>query len=178
MSEKAKITGKRLAIIVPVPNEGHVGFILSLLNSNYAVYWNSRCSNYDAIQSRLQSEFPDVKIKQFDKNDSPDFSLWAKKIALINKGIDQDTSMITLDLSGYTPKQKQVIEVSHQQLAVNEFVSYGQVAELAGLPNAHRFVGTTMRLCRQPWIIPCQRIKNSQFIKKLSRKKIIRSMPI
>jgi len=40
------------------------------------------------------------------------------------------------------------------------------VAELAGLPAAYRFVGSTMRKCRQPWLIPCQRIRNSNFVKR------------
>ena len=92
-----------------------------------------------------------------------------KRIGIRIKGIDQDTSMIPLDLSDYTPKQRRVIETAHLKIPVGEFYSYGQVAEMADLIGAFRFVGTTMKKSRTPWIIPCQRVKSSSWIKKYKR---------
>ena len=95
-------------------------------------------------------------------------------------GFYKDTADIPLDLTGYTPKQVKVIETAQHMVPVNEFYTYGQIATLANLPSAHRFVGSTMKMCRQPWIIPCHRIKNSQFVKRLQSnpRKKMRGTPI
>lgn len=176
-STKSQDSSKRIAVIVSTSDTCYVGFVLTNTDDGYAVYWNSKCKPISLIQDQIRQNFKTIPIKEFNNNEFEAVKEWAEKIAQINLGIDQDTSMIPLDLSGYTPKQQRVIEVAQRLVPVNEYVTYGRVAMLADLPNAHRFVGTTMKICRQPWIIPVQRIKNTTFIKKL-KKSVKRSMPL
>lgn len=170
---------KRYIFIIPVRNDKYVGFILTKNDKNeWLVYLNEISNSIDSLVTNFQNFYPQLIIN-FD-NFPPKAVDWAKKIVSILDGIDQDTADIPLDLSDYTPKQAKVIEVAQKMVPVNKFYTYGQVAALANMPSAHRFVGTTMRVCRQPWIIPCHRIKNSQFIKRLQPKpqKKMRDTPV
>ena len=65
-----------------------------------------------------------------------------------------------MNLSRFTPSQQAVY---HTVAAIpyGETASYGQVARMAGLPRAARFVGTTMANNPYPVLIPCHRVIKS-----------------
>jgi methylated-DNA-[protein]-cysteine S-methyltransferase len=56
-----------------------------------------------------------------------------------------------------TPFQQQVI-LATRAIGFGETVSYGELAERAGSPNAARAVGTVMATNEVPIIIPCHRV--------------------
>jgi O-6-methylguanine DNA methyltransferase len=66
-------------------------------------------------------------------------------------------TMPPFDLSGYTENERAVL-VSLCRVGFGKTVSYGELAEQAGLPGAARFVGSVMRKNRFPIIIPCHRV--------------------
>lgn len=155
------------AYLVKVASDHWFGYIINHSQPNHpTVYLSTFSRNYNDLKASIlekTASIPDLKLESI----IPDFLLsWTKNLEQIIDGKDCDTSRIPLDLTGYTEKQAKVIHVVHQQVPVNEYYSYSEIAELAGFPNAQRFVGSTMRKCRQYPIIPCHRIKNSQFIKK------------
>ena len=65
-----------------------------------------------------------------------------------------------MDLSRFTPSQQAVYRIV-AKVPYGETASYGQVARLAGLPRAARFVGTTMANNPYPVFIPCHRVIKS-----------------
>ena len=65
-----------------------------------------------------------------------------------------------MDLSRFTPSQQAVYRIV-AKIPYGETASYGQVARLAGLPRAARFVGTTMANNPYPVLIPCHRVIKS-----------------
>lgn len=139
------------------------------------VYLNTVPKTQEEVMMTL-AKYVTIESVQF-KNVPIEVQKWAKQVIDVFRGNDQDTSAIPIDLSGYTPKQRVVVEVSHQQLEPGKYYSYGEVAALAGIPNAHRFVGTTMKTLRQPYIVPVQRVKRSDWIKKRLRQKKPKKRP-
>jgi len=145
----------------------HLGFILNFSKkTNPEVYLNTSIKFYNDVKADL---IESDKVSIIEKSNPEFLKDWANVIELMYLGEDQDTSRIPLDLSDYTPKQAKVIDTVHRKLSVDEFYSYSDVAEIAGFPNAQRFVGTTMKICRQYPIIPCKRVKNSQWIKRFKK---------
>jgi len=65
-----------------------------------------------------------------------------------------------MHLSRFTPSQQAVYRIV-AKIPYGETASYGQVARLAGLPRAARFVGTTMANNPYPVFIPCHRVVKS-----------------
>jgi methylated-DNA-[protein]-cysteine S-methyltransferase len=65
-----------------------------------------------------------------------------------------------MDLSRFTPSQQAVYR-SVAQIPYGQTASYGQVARMAGLPRAARFVGTSMAKNPYPVFIPCHRVIRS-----------------
>jgi methylated-DNA-[protein]-cysteine S-methyltransferase len=65
-----------------------------------------------------------------------------------------------MDLSRFTPSQQAVYRAV-ATIPYNRTASYGQVAKMAGLPRAARFVGTTMARNPYPVFIPCHRVIKS-----------------
>ncbi|WP_319524306.1 MGMT family protein [uncultured Desulfosarcina sp.] len=65
-----------------------------------------------------------------------------------------------MDLSRFTPSQQAVYQAV-AGIPYGETASYGQVAKMAGLPRAARFVGTTMANNPYPVLIPCHRVIRS-----------------
>lgn len=65
-----------------------------------------------------------------------------------------------IDISRFTPSQQTVYRTV-AKIPYGETASYGQVARLAGLPRAARFVGTTMANNPYPVFIPCHRVIKS-----------------
>lgn len=65
-----------------------------------------------------------------------------------------------MDLSPYTSAQQTVYRTV-AKIPYGQTASYGDVARMAGLPRAARFVGTTMANNRYPVFIPCHRVIKS-----------------
>jgi methylated-DNA-[protein]-cysteine S-methyltransferase len=65
-----------------------------------------------------------------------------------------------MDLSRFTSSQQAVYRAV-AGIPYGETASYGQVARMAGLPRAARFVGTTMANNPYPVLIPCHRVIRS-----------------
>ncbi|MBC2712387.1 MAG: MGMT family protein [Desulfosarcina sp.] len=65
-----------------------------------------------------------------------------------------------MDLAGFTPSQQAVYRTV-AKIPYGETASYGQVARMAGVPRAARFVGTTMANNPYPVFIPCHRVVKS-----------------
>lgn len=65
-----------------------------------------------------------------------------------------------MDLSRFTPAQQTVYRTV-ATIPYGQTASYGQIARMAGLPRAARFVGTTMANNRYPVFIPCHRVIKS-----------------
>jgi O6-methylguanine-DNA--protein-cysteine methyltransferase len=150
--------------IVQVADKLFVGIVSIEQNKNegnFKLYLNTTVKNKSEIERELQN-INDIVFQSL----TPEYIIdCANKIFLIKQGFDQDTSKIVLDYTGYTEKQIQVIKTA-MTIPVNEIWPYSKVAEQAGLPQAQRFVGTTMRILRQPYIVPVHRVKSKKFFKK------------
>jgi methylated-DNA-[protein]-cysteine S-methyltransferase len=68
-----------------------------------------------------------------------------------------DARDIILDFSDLTDKQVAVLQTT-LRIPYGKTLTYGQVAERAGLPGAARFVGNVMAKNRFAPIIPCHRV--------------------
>ena len=64
---------------------------------------------------------------------------------------------VELDLAAFTPFQRAVAETL-RGVARGEVISYGELAALAGYPNAHRAVGTFCARNRFMILVPCHRV--------------------
>ena len=155
-----------IGYIVPVGTDLYVAIVISSQESDKPiVYRNTHPQKREEIESQAKEWENTIFNDQIPK----EIEEIATKIALITQGFDQDTSNIILDYADYTEKQKQVIQTA-MKIPVNEIWPYSRVAEEAGLPKAQRFVGTTMRVSRHPYIVPVQRVKSISYIRKKDRK--------
>lgn len=64
---------------------------------------------------------------------------------------------VRLDLDWCTPFQRAVAEAL-RRVPYGETVTYGELAELAGYPNAHRAAGSFCAANRFPVVLPCHRV--------------------
>jgi methylated-DNA-[protein]-cysteine S-methyltransferase len=64
---------------------------------------------------------------------------------------------VELDLEGLTPFQRAVTAVL-RRVPYGEVVTYGELAALAGHPNAQRAAGTFCARNRFPLVLPCHRV--------------------
>jgi len=65
-----------------------------------------------------------------------------------------------MDFSRFTPAQQAVFRTV-ASIPYGGTAAYGEVAQMAGLPRAARFVGTTMANNPYPVLIPCHRVIQS-----------------
>jgi methylated-DNA-[protein]-cysteine S-methyltransferase len=68
-----------------------------------------------------------------------------------------DFSDVQLDLEGYTPFQLAVVEAL-RAVPYGDVVTYGELAALAGHPNAQRAAGSVCAHNRFPLVVPCHRV--------------------
>ena len=68
-----------------------------------------------------------------------------------------DFSDVRLDLEGYTPFHVAVVETL-RRVPYGEVVTYGELAALAGRPNAPRAAGSACAQNRFPLVVPCHRV--------------------
>ena len=64
---------------------------------------------------------------------------------------------VELDLSWCTPFQRRVVETM-RAIPYGETATYGEVAALAGYPNAQRAVGSVCAANRFALVVPCHRV--------------------
>ena len=67
---------------------------------------------------------------------------------------------IKINYNFYTEKQKAVLKELRKTLP-GEVISYKELGIRAGLKNAARFVGTTMKNNNTPLLVPCHRVIKS-----------------
>ena len=72
-------------------------------------------------------------------------------------GADVAFDDVKLDLEGATPFQQAVVEAL-RRVRRGEVVTYGELAALAGYPQAHRAAGTVCAQNRFPIVVPCHRV--------------------
>jgi methylated-DNA-[protein]-cysteine S-methyltransferase len=89
---------------------------------------------------------------------TPEHQAVLRMVFDISNGIQRtDATKIALDFSDLTEKQVAVLQTT-LHIPYGKTLTYGQVAERAGLPGAARFVGNVMAKNRFAPIIPCHRV--------------------
>jgi methylated-DNA-[protein]-cysteine S-methyltransferase len=73
------------------------------------------------------------------------------------RGTRESFMDVELDLSWCTPFQRQVVDVL-RSIPYGETATYGEVAALAGHPNAQRAVGSVCAANRFSLVVPCHRV--------------------
>jgi methylated-DNA-[protein]-cysteine S-methyltransferase len=64
---------------------------------------------------------------------------------------------VAIELDGYTEFQRAVVETL-RGVPWGEVVTYGELAALAGYPNAQRAAGSVCAHNRFPLVVPCHRV--------------------
>jgi methylated-DNA-[protein]-cysteine S-methyltransferase len=81
----------------------------------------------------------------------------AKRLARYFGGERDDFRDVELDLEDPTPFQRAIAETL-RGIPYGETVTYGELAALAGYPNAQRAAGTFCAHNRFPIVVPCHRV--------------------
>jgi methylated-DNA-[protein]-cysteine S-methyltransferase len=79
------------------------------------------------------------------------------RLAAYFTGAEDDFGDVELDLDWCTPFQRSVTDAL-RAVPRGEVVTYGELAALAGYPNAHRAVGTYCAHNRFGLVVPCHRV--------------------
>jgi methylated-DNA-[protein]-cysteine S-methyltransferase len=87
----------------------------------------------------------------------------ADRIAAHFAGKQDSFDDVELDLDGYTAFQLAVVETL-RGVAWGEVVTYGELAALAGFPNAQRAAGSVCAHNRFPLVAPCHRVVSADGI--------------
>ncbi|MFX1537718.1 MAG: methylated-DNA--[protein]-cysteine S-methyltransferase, partial [Promethearchaeota archaeon] len=117
-------------------------------------------STLEDLKASIFRNYPSAEIKE-DEND-PDRDnaiidvIWQN---WLGEGLTIPNTF-SIDLSGYSPKQITVLKHC-MEIPRGEVLTYGQLAEKSGFPNAARFAGSCMARNRLPLIIPCHRVVRS-----------------
>jgi methylated-DNA-[protein]-cysteine S-methyltransferase len=82
---------------------------------------------------------------------------YAERLAAYFAGKRDDFLDVELDLEDPTPFQRAVVETL-RRIPYGETVTYGELAALAGHPNAQRAAGTFCAHNRFPIVVPCHRV--------------------
>ncbi|TML56123.1 MAG: methylated-DNA--[protein]-cysteine S-methyltransferase [Actinobacteria bacterium] len=81
----------------------------------------------------------------------------AARIQAYLRGRTDDFLDVELDLSWCTPFQRSVVNVL-RSVPYGETATYGEIAALAGHPNAQRAVGSVCAANRFALVVPCHRV--------------------
>ena len=81
----------------------------------------------------------------------------ARRVARYFAGEAVSFADVELDVSEYTAFQR-AVATALRAVPDGETVTYGELAALAGYPNAHRAAGTFCAHNRLPLILPCHRV--------------------
>jgi methylated-DNA-[protein]-cysteine S-methyltransferase len=89
--------------------------------------------------------------------DADDCGELAERFAGYFAGERDSFDDVELDLGGWTPFQRRLVRAL-RTIAYGETVTYGELAALAGSPNAQRAAGTFCAGNRFPIVVPCHRV--------------------
>jgi methylated-DNA-[protein]-cysteine S-methyltransferase len=81
----------------------------------------------------------------------------AERMAAHFAGEPDSFADVLVDLDGYTEFQRAVVETL-RRVPWGEVVTYGELAALAGYPNAQRAAGSVCAHNRFPLVVPCHRV--------------------
>ena len=81
----------------------------------------------------------------------------AKRFASYFEGFRDDFLDVQIELDGYTPFQRAICDAL-RHVPYGETVTYGELAALAGYPNAQRAAGTFCANNRFAVVVPCHRV--------------------
>jgi methylated-DNA-[protein]-cysteine S-methyltransferase len=81
----------------------------------------------------------------------------ARRFAAFFTGERDDFRDVELDVDGATPFTRDVVDAL-RRVPYGETVTYGELAALAGRPNAHRAAGSVCAGNRFPLVVPCHRV--------------------
>jgi methylated-DNA-[protein]-cysteine S-methyltransferase len=81
----------------------------------------------------------------------------AARIAAHFAGERESFADVAIELDGYTEFQRTVVETL-RRVPWGEVVTYGELAALAGYPNAQRAAGSVCAHNRFPLVVPCHRV--------------------
>jgi methylated-DNA-[protein]-cysteine S-methyltransferase len=118
------------------------------------------------LEVRLPSSSLDDLCQPFEQRGwqidprHPDAAAMAKRLAHYFDGGRIDIPWPVMDLSRFTTSQQAVYRAV-ATIPYGSTASYKQVARMVGLPQAARFVGTTMAKNAYPVFIPCHRVIKS-----------------
>ncbi len=98
-----------------------------------------------------------VSGEDIERSDRSEFIQILGLVYLIMDGEPVSFDKIKFDFSDLTENKIRVLE-SVLSIPKGETRSYGQIAEMSGVPGAARFVGTVMATNRFAPIIPCHRV--------------------
>lgn len=121
---------------------------------------------FELVEIKLPISHLDTLCRPFDEacwridNKHPKALTIAASLVRYFNGDRIDIPWSVMDLSRFTPSQQAVYRTV-AAIPYGQTASYGQVARLAGLPGAARFVGTTMAHNPYPVFIPCHRVIRS-----------------
>ena len=87
----------------------------------------------------------------------------AERFAAYFAGGSSDFGDVELDLDGFTPLQQALAEAL-RSIPYGETVTYGELAALAGSPNAPRAAGRFCANNRFPLVVPCHRVTAAEGI--------------
>jgi methylated-DNA-[protein]-cysteine S-methyltransferase len=81
----------------------------------------------------------------------------AQRFAAYFAGERDSFEDVELDVDDGTPFQHRLVDAL-RSIPYGETVTYGELASLAGAPNAHRAAGTFCARNRFPLVVPCHRV--------------------
>lgn len=103
----------------------------------------------------VQHELP--RHASFDDVTQPAQNALAERLHAYFAGERVSFDDVELDLEGWTPFQLAVADAL-RRVSYGETVTYGELAALAGYPNAQRAAGSFCARNRLPLILPCHRV--------------------
>jgi O-6-methylguanine DNA methyltransferase len=127
----------------------------------YAVEgWGVGEAWFDERGRLLQHELPRLREHPDPGNGDgiePNVERLVHRLAAYFAGADDDFADVELDLDWCTPFQRAVTDAL-RAVPRGEVVTYGELAALAGRPNAQRAVGTYCAHNRFGLVVPCHRV--------------------
>jgi len=121
---------------------------------------------FKLVEIKLPTSDLDALCRPFDEaywridNNHPKVLKVGDTLVRYFNGEQIDIPWPMMDLSHFTTAQQAVYRTV-ATIPYGETASYGQVARMAGVPRAARFVGTTMANNAYPVLIPCHRVIRS-----------------
>jgi len=108
-------------------------------------------------QTTLKNAIQAVQGDYLEQDDASKYTRILARVFTVMNGQNVSLESIQFDFSDLTEKTIQVLK-STMMIPRGETRSYGEVARMAEVPNAARFVGSVMASNRFAPLIPCHRV--------------------